>query len=64
MKRNYEGKSIETLKYYYLIIYWTQKVYNDFFFLYSLHCAAISFTVTRQFSFTFVTEWMSSKLPN
>jgi len=36
----------------YLVIYWTQKVHNDFIFLCSLHCVAISFTVTRQFSFT------------
>ena len=50
---------MKTLNILYLLIYWTQKVHNDFVFLCSLHCvpyisrcAAISFTVTRRFSFT------------
>jgi len=42
---------VKTLNIFYLIIYWTQKVHNDFIFLHSLHCAATSFTVTRRFSF-------------
>jgi len=29
----YEGESHENLKYFYLVIYWTQKVCNDFTFL-------------------------------
>jgi len=29
---------MKTLNTFYLIIYWTQKVYNDFIFLCSLHC--------------------------
>ena len=44
--------SNENLEYFYLVIYCTQKVHNDLIFLCSLHCAAISFTVTRRFSFT------------
>jgi hypothetical protein len=43
---------MKTLNIFYLIIYWTQKVHNDFIFLCSLHCVAISFTVTRWFAFT------------
>jgi len=34
----YEGDSNENLKYFYLIIYWIQKVHNDFIFLRSLQC--------------------------
>jgi hypothetical protein len=36
----YEGESNDKLKKLniYLVIYWTQKVHNDFFFLCSLHC--------------------------
>ena len=29
---------MKTLNIFYLVIYWTQKVHNDFIFLYSLHC--------------------------
>jgi len=36
----------------YLLIYWTQSVYNDFSFLSSLHVRATSFTVTWRFSHT------------
>jgi hypothetical protein len=43
---------VKTLNIFYLVIYWTQKVHNEFSFLCSLHCAAISFTVTRPFSLT------------
>ena len=43
---------MKTLNMFYLVIYWTQKVHNDFILLCSLHCAAISFTVARRFSFT------------
>jgi len=38
--------------FFHLEIYWTQKVHNEFSFLCSLHCAAISFTVTWRFSLT------------
>ena len=34
----YKGESNENLKYFYLVIYWTQNVHNDFMFLCSLHC--------------------------
>ena len=34
----YVGESNENLKYFYLVIYWTQKVHNDITFLRSLHC--------------------------
>jgi hypothetical protein len=33
-----EGDSNENLKYFYLIIYWIQKIHNDFIFLRSLQC--------------------------
>ena len=46
--RIYESESNEALKYFYLVIYWTQNVHNDLIFLCSLH----SFTVTRRFFFT------------
>ena len=36
----------------YLVIYWTQKVHNDFIFLCSLQSLRHSFNVTRRFSFT------------
>jgi hypothetical protein len=29
---------MKTLNIFYLVIYWTQKVHNDFIFLHSLHC--------------------------
>ena len=29
---------MKTLNIFYLVIYWTQKVQNDFIFLRSLHC--------------------------
>jgi hypothetical protein len=35
--KKYEGDSNENLKYFYLVIYWTQKVHSDFIFLCSVH---------------------------
>ena len=34
----YEGESNENLKYFYLVIFLTQKVQNDFIFSCSIHC--------------------------
>jgi len=57
--RNTKMSQVKTVNIFYLVIYWTQKLHNDFIFLCSLHCvpylsrcAAISFTVIRRFSFT------------
>ena len=41
----------KTFNTFFLVIYWTRKVHNDFIFPCSLHFAAISFTATRRFSF-------------
>jgi len=46
------ASQMKTLNILYPLIYRTQKVHNDLIFLCSLHCTAISFTVTRRFSFT------------
>ena len=46
------ASQMKSLNILYPIIDWTQKVHNDLIFLCSLHCVAISFTVTRRFSFT------------
>jgi len=46
------ANQMKTLNIFYLVIYWTQKVHNDFIFLCSLHSHTHSFTVTCRFSFT------------
>jgi len=44
----YEGESNEKLKYFYLVIYWTQKVHNNFIFVCSLHCVPSSVPARRK----------------
>jgi len=34
----YKGELMKTLNIFYLVIYWTQKVHNNFIFLCSLQC--------------------------
>ena len=40
----YEGESSENIKYFYLVIYWTQKVQNDIILLRSLDRDAYKFS--------------------
>jgi hypothetical protein len=44
----YVGESNENLKYFYLVIYWTQKVHNDFIFPHSLHCVPYKCSSTSE----------------
>ena len=39
---------MKTLNIFYLVIYWTQKVHNDFIFLCSPHCVPYSFPALRK----------------
>jgi len=45
----YEGESNETLKYFYLLIYWTRKRHNDFIFLCSILLPPVGHSSNQQY---------------
>ena len=51
---------MKTLNIFYLIIYWTQKVHNDFIFLCSLHCVLFHSLLRGDFPSTAPTAAMPS----